>query len=291
MAYNPGIVSPGQGAGQKKPQAGQPGAQPTTPKPQGGSKPSPGTPGSQPSGLPADLLTNPAAAAAYEQRTIGAPGTIDRGAPGGASAPNVNLVSNGQGGLVTTPGRAVTPTAGNVLNPALASNPQVTPAPGVGAPSFQDWLNTQFGGGNPFGMQGNYSDINNPMYAAATRAYQQGLAGTRSHFGASGMGNSAREALAEGDAASNYGAQIAALGQQAYQNDANRALAAYQAGTGSNLAMNQQQAGIGNLLNQIGLNEQNLPMLNAMMQLFQTFFGSTGSGTTAGSTSTGYSFG
>jgi hypothetical protein len=110
---------------------------------------------------------------------------------------------------------------------------------------MQDWY-----GGNPLATAKSMAD----QYT------QEQLAGTRARFGAMGLGNSSRSALAEGDVVSRGAAMLADVlagrGIGAYEADANRALAA-----------NQQLLNAGTGLTGIGSTEQQIPGLAAIMNL------------------------
>jgi len=159
-----------------------------------------------------------------------------------------------------------------------------SPAPAPAPPqNFQGFLNTQFGQGNPFGMQSWYGD--NPIATAQAAANQNlgtNLAGIRSQYGQEGLGTSSREALAEGTATAQtntqLGAQLAQLGQQAHAQDAATALNATLGAGNLNLQQQQMLAQQGAGLTGIGQGEQNLPGLGAILSLLSAFQSTTGTG-------------
>lgn len=178
------------------------------------------------------------------------------------------------------PAGPITNPTGNtgVAGPSAANNKQQAAATAKAqqTPTFQQGLNAQFGTNNPFGMRGNYQDPNNPMYAGAQRAMQQQLAQTRARYAGNGLGDSGREALAEGNTIGDFGAQIAALGEQAYQNDANRGLSAIGQAGQQQLAANQQLANLGTGLTGIGASEQAPAGLQGLMGLLSGLVGQSG---------------
>lgn len=174
--------------------------------------------------------------AAANPPVAGAPSNMTMGAPGGFGAPS-------------------TPTTAN------ESGQNGGPAPGAPAavPSYQATLDQQYGAGNPFGMQNWYGG--NPLETARASAQDftdRNLAASNAKFGASGMGNSTRQALATGDVISSGAAQLADVlagrGQQAYAADADRGL--------------QGLLGAG----QLNLQQQQLP-LSALDMLMKSGFG------------------
>lgn len=111
---------------------------------------------------------------------------------------------------------------------ASAGPPPATATPGTpAAPSFAQRLAQMFGEGNPFGSQAWYGE--NPLETAsavANRELGKNLGGIRERYGASGLGNSDRLALAEGTAmgesATGLGDVLAARGIGARDSDLNR---------------------------------------------------------------------
>jgi hypothetical protein len=159
-----------------------------------------------------------------------------------------------------------------------------SPAPAPTTPqTFQGFLNTQFGQGNPFGLQSWYGD--NPIQTAQAAANQNlgtNLAGIRAQYGQEGLGTSSREALAEGTATAQtntqLGAQLAQLGQTARATDVGNAL---QATLGAGALNNQATANLaqqGAGLTGIGQGEQNLPGLGAILSLLSAFQSTVGTG-------------
>lgn len=146
---------------------------------------------------------------------------------------------------------------------------QKTPGRGQGGPgaNYQGGLNSQFGAGNPFGMQSWYGD--NPLETARAKATQDfgtALGGIRSRYGSQGLGTSSREALAEGTATSQYATGLADVlagrGQVARASDADRGLNAFLGAGQQNLAANDQLGRMGAGTTAIGAEEQNIPNLS-----------------------------
>jgi hypothetical protein len=127
-------------------------------------------------------------------------------------------------------------------------------------------------------MRGNYSDPNNPIYAAATKNLQQQLAGTRARYAGSGLGQSSRAALAEGEALGRYGAELAGIGEQAFQSDAARALQAALGGQQLGLQRNEALSRMGAALTGIGQGEQGIPNLGELGSLLGMFASTFGAG-------------
>jgi hypothetical protein len=230
---------------------------------------------------------------------------INRGQSGGNMA---NILKNhpllqkhinqagGMSSMGSPPTVAPPPAAPNLgAGPSAGATPAAAPA--GPPPTYDAALTSAFGQGQPFGMRGNYQDANNPMYAGAQRAMQQAMAQIRARFAGGGMGNSSREALAEGEQVGAFGGQMATIGENAYQNDAGRGLQAL-LGAGSQQLQGQQIAqgginqllGAGTQLNQMGVNEQSIPGLQAILSLLGLFGTSSGSGTSSqqGTTSSGF---
>ncbi len=159
-------------------------------------------------------------------------------------------------------------------------------APGAAAPvpmDFAGFMDTQYGAGNPFGMQDWYGG--NPLETASAKAnleLEKNLAGIRSRFGAMGMGNSSRAAIAEGTAAgesaTGLGDVLAARGIGARADDAGRSLQAVLGAQDMNLRAQQQlmQAGAG--LTGIGQEEQQIPNLGSILALLSALQTSQGTG-------------
>lgn len=203
------------------------------------------------------------AAQSYAPNT-GAPGTAgNKPSPRPTTAP----VSPMSGPPAATPPMGGTPNTG--------TSPMSGP-PATGDGTFGGFLNNTFGANNPFGTRGNYSDPNNPIYGAAKSNLDQALAGIRARYAGSGLGNSGREALAEGQATADFGNQIATLGEQAYQNDASRALQAALGGQQNLLGLNNalSQAGAG--LTGIGQGEQTPAGQSGLMALLGLLTGQSG---------------
>ena len=188
----------------------------------------------------------------------GAPGAAGQKAGGGkAQAPAVKPPAGAPGPAGQKAGGQAKPSPGA---PPSASTPG-TPATPAGP------------GSTPFGMRSWYGD----PFANAQRMLQQSLAQTRARYAGSGMGDSGREALAEGDAQGAFGANIAQIGEQAYQNDANRFLSA-----------NQQLAGLGTGLTGVGANEMNIPGASTLTNILNAFASTMGIGSQSSTGSGGF---
>lgn len=194
------------------------------------------------------------------------------------------------GGAANKQGQGPRQGTGDVNGGATAPGARTTPGT-----TYGNAIDMQYGANNPFRMRGNYSDPNNPIYAAAKRNYDQTMAQQRARFGASGLGNSGREALAEGEGASNLAAQIAQIGEQAYQADKGTGLQAFlgaaQNQLGQNqlaLQANQQLANLGTGLTGIGSQEQGIPNLGELMSFLAAFASSAGTGNNRSSGANGW---
>lgn len=224
---------------------------------------------------------------------------------GTTQGPNMNppaqTMSGGQPATATSGGgQSLPPAFGTATVPMTANTGAATaaPAPTAAQPppmTFNDWMNTQYGQGQPFGMQSWYGA--NPLKTAQDVANQnlgQNLAGIRNNYAGRGFGNSAREGLAEGTAVAQsnvgLGDVLAGRGIQSYESDANRGLQATLGGQQQNLAANAQLGNIGNMLTSIGVNEQSLPMVAQLLQLFSIFNATQGGGSSSTSGSTGSGF-
>lgn len=192
------------------------------------------------------------------------PSNMTAGAPGGFGSPTVPNESGQMGG-------------------APPSGPTPTGAPASGVPSYQATLDQQYGAGNPFGMQNWYGA--NPLETARASAQDftdRNLAAVNARYGASGMGNSTRQALATGDVLGSGAAQLADVlagrGQQAYAADADRGLSSLN--SAGQLQLGQEQlplaymdslmkGGLG-LLDQSNA-EQVPPWLNALLPYLNNF--------------------
>lgn len=169
-----------------------------------------------------------------------------------------------------------------------------TPAPPAAPPDsrseFQQAVDAIGGRGNPFGPQQWYGG--NPLETAqamATRQRDQGLAELRARYGANGLGNSSRLALAEGqamaDSATGLGDVLAARGQAARSDDLGR-LANMFLGAGQQdlaakqlaLNANQQQANMGTGMTGIGAGEQGIPNAQELLNFLINFSQQVGSG-------------
>jgi len=142
-------------------------------------------------------------------------------------------------------------------------------------------LSQQFGVGNPFGQR-DYSTLGNSAVAQAQRSLDQNLANIGARFGGMGLGNSSRAAMAQGEAAGQFGSDVARyLGEMregAFQNDATRGLGAMtQAGQQDlaarqlGLQSNQQLLDIGKQLMGVGASEMQIPNLAGLASLLSTF--------------------
>jgi hypothetical protein len=197
-------------------------------------------------------------------------------APQGSGQTGAAKPSGGGGGGAAP---AATPPAG-----APAAAP---PA----APTFQGSLDSQFGTGNPYGMQTWYGD--NPLETAKAAVNQNlgvNLADVRNRFAGMGTANSAQEALAEGTATAQANTQLgqylSQLGQTSRAQDAATALNA-QLGAGTQQLQGQQNqinatnnmGQLGTLLSQIGSLEQGVPNANLIAQILGIYTQQQGTGT------------
>lgn len=176
------------------------------------------------------------------------------------------------------------------------------PQGGNAGPTYQDAMDAQFGADNPMGMRNWYGD--NPLetaQAVAQRVLGQNLAGIRARYGAGGLGNSDRAALAEGDAmaqmATNLGDILAQRGEGAYQADAARGLQALLgAGNLQNandalaLQLNQQLGGFGTGLTGIGGQETQIPNLGPIIGFLASMASSFGQGNSRSRGNSGWAF-
>lgn len=183
--------------------------------------------------------------------------------PGGAAPPTILGFKSGMPG----PGAVTTPTG---VPPTMSTN---------------DVIANQLGTGTPTDMRGNYQDPNNPMYTGARQAMQQQLARLGSNLTGSGMGNSSYAAQLGANTLADFGGQVSTIGENAFQNDANRRLQAALASQNLNLgAQNLQMqgqgqlAGLGDILNRIGAAEQSPQNLMAILSMLGLTMGQTGSG-------------
>ncbi len=240
--------------------------------------------------LTAHLSRNATAVNASGNPAAGAGGGKQGSPPaGGGNAPNVT--------------NAAPPTG----NPAMANANQKASTAKGGAnspvpPTYQDGLNAQFGQNNPFGQRQWYGD--NPLetaQAVAQRNFDKNLADIRSRFAASGTGNSARQAIAEGTALGEFGTGLgdvlAQRGEGAFQNDATRGLQALMGAAGNQnqrdalaLQLNQQLGGLGTGLTGVGAQEQGIPNLGEILGILTAFQSISGEGNNRSRGSSGFGF-
>lgn len=138
-----------------------------------------------------------------------------------AGAQRPTIVPGGGGAPLQTGG----PSSANTLPASFGR----ASAAGRGPGSTRGILDAQFGTGGFFDpTASNFGDIERFAQQAMQRALDRNLAATRQRFGASGFGNSARQALLEGqaigDAASQLGGTLANLREGARQSDLSRAM-------------------------------------------------------------------
>jgi len=118
--------------------------------------------------------------------------------------------------------------------------------------------------------------------AAGQRALDENLAQTRARYAGSGFGNSAREALAEGQAqgdfATKFGDIAAERGLGARESDLNRLATMFATageqqlqGKQQELTANQQLANLGTGLTAIGSQEQGIPNFSDAAALIANF--------------------
>lgn len=239
-----------------------------------------GVVGPQPTGTPATGGNKQGKAPAMANTQQGAGANQQGGPPAPTGNPAAGASSNKGSNADIAPNtfNGSTPQQGGV--PVPSAKPQGAPAgkaakaPEAPPPAtYQQAQNAQFGAGNPFGQRGNYSDPNNPIYAGAMRSLQQQLGEGRARFASQGLGTSGREALMEGNAMGNFGAQIGQLGEQAFQNDANRGLSSFLGAAQNQLGQNQlalqansNLANLGTGLTGIGSSEQQMPGIAGVLQ-------------------------
>jgi len=199
------------------------------------------------------------------------------GAPGNPKTPGAGSTTKSATAPATTPAAGAPP-----KTPGAGSTPPAAAAPAP--PTFGNFLDTEFGAGNPFGMQSWYGD--NPLQTAKDAANQNlgtNLAGIRANYGQQGLGSSSREALAEGTATAQtntqLGSQLAQLGQQAHGQDASTALNATLGAGALNNQATAQLANQGAGITGIGTGEQNIPGIGSLLSLISAFQTTIGSGT------------
>lgn len=255
---------------------------------------------------PAAVGANTRGSPATGNPASGAGGGKPQAPAGGAFNPaNVTHTINGQR-------VALNPATGNVLmpggSPALAdatgqpTGATLQPTGAPPPPTYQQGLDAQFGQNNPFGQRDWYGD--NPLetaQAVAQRAFDKNLANIRSRYAASGTGNSARQAIAEGTALGEFGTGLgdvlAQRGEGAYQNDATRGLQAL-LGAASNdnqrtqlaLQQNQQLGGFGTGLTGVGAQEQGIPNLGEILGILTAFQSISGQGNNRSRGSSGFGY-
>ncbi len=246
---------PAQGAGRQK--AGQPapgaglGARPLT------AQQTKGLAKAQAGGTEAQYLKKHQGVATHQQK-IGAP------------APTPGAPAQGAGG---TKGQAVN---NATAPPPPGAPPPTTPAAAPGAPAapptVQDVLKAQYGSNAPETFQQDWYG-GNPLTTAldaARRSTGEALSGVRARYAGSGFGNSAREALAEGqaigDVNTNLGAQLAQFGSQERGSDMDRLANMFATAGQQDIQqkqigadLNQQLANLGTGITGIGANEQQIP--------------------------------
>lgn len=223
---------------------------------------------------------------------------------GGPAAPSQQQQQiynpDGTPAYVYRQGDPVPPPPGTNTAPAGQGGQKNQPAPA--GPSYTDALAAQFGEGNPFGQRSWYGG--NPLETAraeAEEAVGQQLALLRAQYGAGGLGNSSRLALAQGQAIGDFGRGLgdvlAQRGEAAFQGDAARGLQAIlgagnlqNANNAIALQANQQLAGLGTGLTGIGAQEQSLPNLEAIAALLGAFQTVTGGGNNNSRGASGFAF-
>lgn len=245
-------------------------------------------------GAPADrarAYMNPATVPPMGGRTIAAP-----------PAPTPTLPNESNYG---PPPAATTPTIAPPLATPPGKNGPTAPPPPA-APTFMDVLKSQFGEEQPFGPQSWYGG--NPLETArdlANRNLTKSLGDIRARYAASGMGNSAREAIAEGTAAgesaTGLGDVLASRGIGARNDDLTRALQGVLGAGGLDVQnrgvdIQQEQLPLSalSMLMNSGLaltdlqNTERMPPLLQMMLGMLTNFGNTSqTGTSTGVSTTG----
>jgi len=191
---------------------------------------------------------------AQHQQKIGA-------TPQAPAAPAPGAPGQGTGGKAAAP-------------PPATTAPAAAPAPGppAAAPTVEDILNKQYGANAAQTFQQNwYGD--NPLttaQAAANRVLGENLANVRARYAGSGFGNSAREALAEGqaigDVSTNLGANLAQLGTNVRASDLDRLSNMFATAGQQDIQqkqigadLNQQLANLGTGITGIGASEQAIP--------------------------------
>jgi len=265
--------APAQGAG------GQKAGQPAAPAAPAAPKAKPLTPQqtkqlakAQAGGTEAQYLANHPGVAKHQQK-IGAPtpGAPGQGAGGAKNAAGANATTPPPGGA---PGQGAGGNKGGAQPPpgtdASAGAPAGAPAPA--APTVEDILNKQYGSNAASTFQQDwYGD--NPLTTAmnaANRVMGQNLADVRARYAGSGFGNSAREALAEGqaigDVSTNLGANLAQLGTNVRSEDLNRLANMFSTAGEQDIQqkqigaeLNKQLADLGTGVTGIGASEQAIP--------------------------------
>src|SRR5215475_2359992 len=196
--------------------------------------------------------------------------TAKAGQPGQPAATGAPAAGAG-GGKPNAPGAQPTPAP---TPPAADTGGGGGGGGGAAAPTtFEDAFNAQYG-------QGAMSQLGPPAWtgpnpietarAAAQRGLQEDLAGVRGRYAGSGFGNSAREALAEGQATADFATQFGDVAAQRGMEQQTTGLdrlanmfgtAGAQQLQGQQIGLEgtQQLAGLGTGLTGIGAQEQGLP--------------------------------
>jgi hypothetical protein len=170
---------------------------------------------------------------------------------------------------------------GKAAPPPNTGTPTTTPPAEGPPPTFLDAFNTALGGGasqllGPMEWTGP-----NPIQtarAAAQRGLDENLANVRARYAGSGFGNSAREALAEGQAVGDFATQFgdvaAARGLQERQTGLDRLAQMFSTagaqdiqGRALGLQADQALANLGTGLTAIGAQEQEIPNLSNAIAL------------------------
>lgn len=215
-------------------------------------------------GLSAWEAAHPNQARRFENRVGGKGGSAQNQAAAQGYKQKNSGVGNSAGGVKATP-------------PPAANAGMSTSAPPPAAPTGTNTTGGNKGTGGttppagqasgPFQMQSWYGG--NPLVTAqnlANQNLQTQLGGIRAQFGGMGLGNSSRNALAQGTAAAQsatgLGDVLAQRGLGAYQSDADRTIAA-----------NQQLANLGTGLTGIGSSEQSPPLASILMNLLSGLSG------------------
>src|SRR5262245_5559779 len=222
----------------------------------------------QAGGREAQYLKNHPGVAKHQQKIgAGAPAT---GASGGKAnqppGPTPPPPGSPPAGAGANKGGAQPPPGTNANAPAA---PAATPA---APPTVEDIMNKQYGANAAQTFQQDwYGD--NPLttaMGAANRVLGENLANVRARYAGSGFGNSAREALAEGqavgDVATNLGANLAQLGTQVRGSDLDRMAQMFATAGQQDIQqkqigaeLNQQLANLGTGLTGVGASEQEIP--------------------------------